>query len=69
MTDTKLLVSAIRDQGLKMQYVAKQLGLSRQGLHNKINNSSAFTAPEIEKLCEILNITRLTDKEKIFFSK
>jgi transcriptional regulator with XRE-family HTH domain len=67
MTDTILLKKKIKLSGYRMNYVAERLGLSYQGLLNKINNKSEFKAPEIKLLCEILSID-VAEKELIFFS-
>jgi len=68
MTNVKELERFIEKSGLKKCYIAKALGLSRQGLHNKINNKSDFTTTEISLLCDLLDITNLKDKERIFFA-
>lgn len=68
MTNTKELERIIKDSGLKKSYIAKTIGLSRQGLKNKIENRSPFTSTEISGLCELLKITSLKDKERIFFA-
>ena len=68
MTDTFELERLIFESGLKKSYIAKEINLSRQGFKNKCENRSAFTSTEIKRLCEILNITKLTDKERIFFA-
>ena len=68
MTNTVELERLIRKSGLKKGYIAITLGLSRQALSNKINNKSIFTATEISTLCNLLNITSLKDKERIFFA-
>jgi hypothetical protein len=69
MTNTKELERIIADSGLKKSYIAKAINLSRQGFKNKCENKTPFTATEIALLCELLNITKLTDKERIFFVK
>lgn len=69
MTDTKELEKMIAESGLKKSYIAKSLGLSRQGFKNKCENKNPFTSTEISILCKLLNITRLSDKERIFFMK
>lgn len=69
MTDTAELERLIRESGLKKIFIAKSMNLSRQGFKNKCENVSAFTSTEISKLCEILNITKMSDKERIFFAK
>lgn len=68
MTDTKELERIIDRSGLKKSYIAKAIGLSRQGLANKIQNKSPFTSTEISGLCKLLNIVSLKDKERIFFA-
>ena len=68
MTDTKELERIIEESGLKKSYIAKALNLSRAGLWNKINNKSDFNTTEIEILCRILKITKLSDRHRIFFS-
>lgn len=69
MTNTAKLEKLINESGLKKSYIAKALKLSRQGFKNKCKNKSPFNSVEINMLCELLNITKLTDKEQIFFMK
>ena len=69
MTNTNLLKLKIRDSGLKLFNILQKMGISRQTLWKKINNKVAFDQYEIEKLCVILNITDLYEKERIFFAK
>lgn len=68
MTNTRLLKELIDKSGLKMNFIAEYVGLSRQGLWQKINNKTPFNQFEIEKLCTLLRIKKLTDKEAIFFA-
>ncbi len=69
MTDTELLKKKIDESGLKINFIAEQLGLSRSGMYNKINAESEFTQTEIIRLCEILKIKSRTERDLIFFSK
>ena len=69
MTNTKLLNEYIECSGLKIGYIAKQLGLSRYGFMRKRDNVSEFFPSEIEKLCEVLKISTLEEKNEIFFAK
>ncbi len=69
MTNTNLLKLKIRDSGLKLFNISQKMGISRQTLWKKINNKVAFDQYEIEKLCSILGITDLYEKERIFFAK
>lgn len=67
MTDTELLREKIENSGYKLQFIAKSLGRTYQGLLNKINNRSEFRASEIQALYDLLG---LTEKERvaIFFA-
>ena len=69
MTNTTLLKAKIESSGLKMGYIADYVGISRQLLWKKINNLTTFNQYEIEKMCEVLKITSLREKEAIFFAK
>ena len=53
MTNTALLRQRIKDSGLKLQYIADYVGISRVSLTMKIENVSEFRQTEIKKLCEI----------------
>lgn len=66
MTNTKLIKKTIKESGLKRYALAEQMGLTYQGLLNKINNVSEFKASEIKKIAEILNIDNEL-RERIFF--
>lgn len=69
VTDTDAINLIIEQSGYKKSWLAKQLGLSPYGLSLKINNRNQFTAEEIQKLCDLLKITSLKEKDKIFFAK
>lgn len=66
MTNTDLLKRKIDESGLKMQYIAEQLGISHQALYNKIGNKTQFLASEIMKLSELLKLTK-RERDAIFF--
>lgn len=67
MVDSKLLNQKIEDSGLKKSYIATQIGVTRAGFYNKLNNRSEFTTGEVSTLCKLLSITKLSEKESIFF--
>lgn len=69
MVDTLQLETRIKDSGKTKTYLASKLGITIQSLRLKSLNRSEFNSTEITILCEELGITRLTDKEKIFFKK
>lgn len=68
MTDTLLLKKKIEESGLKVAFIAQYVGLSRAGLYKKINNLSSFTQLEIVKMCRVLRIQSIQEKEAIFFA-
>jgi hypothetical protein len=68
MTNTELLREAITRSGLKLQFIADTLGISRFALNNKIENKSQFKSGEIKTLCNLLGIESLSEKELIFFA-
>lgn len=69
MTNSDLLKQAIEESGLKIGFIASFVGISRQLLWKKVNNLTPFNQYEIDKMCEVLKITSLRQKESIFFAK
>lgn len=69
MTNTALLRNTINDSGLKLSYIARQMGLSAYGLQKKIDGDSEFKASEIAGLCDILKINDSRQRDAIFFAK
>ncbi len=69
MTNTELLKMTIDESGLKVGFIASFVGISRQLLWKKVNNLTPFNQYEIDKMCEVLKITSLKQKEAIFFAK
>lgn len=67
MVDTILLNQKIKESGLKKEYIAEQMGITRAGFYKKATNGSEFTSREVSILCKLLSITKLTEKESIFF--
>lgn len=69
MTNKEMLQAKIADSGYKLEYIASFVGISRQALYKKINNQSSFDQIEIQKLCDVLRISSLREKEAIFFAQ
>ena len=69
MTDVVLLKEKIEESGLKNKAIAQRLGIARTTWYYKRTNVTPLTAEEIRILCDILRITSLREKERIFFSK
>lgn len=68
MTDSELLKKKIAESGISMSYIAKKVGISREGLYKKINNISEFKASEIFAIKEILNLSA-EERDDIFFTR
>ncbi len=69
MVNTELLNKRIEASGLKRNFISSELNISRQTLYSKINNHTEFLSSEVQRLCELLGIKYLTEKEAIFFAK
>lgn len=69
MTNTEELLKLIEARGMKMNHIAKQLGLSPAGLHKKIYNEVEFKQTEIVKMCKLLDIKTWKMRELIFFTE
>lgn len=69
MTDTEKLEKIISESGLKLQFLANGLGISRYSLNKKIHNVTQFKSEEISRLCNMLKIKDLKEKDLIFFAK
>ncbi len=67
MTDTQYLDDVIKNSGLRMNWLAEQLGITPKTFIDKRMNRSEFTASEIKKLCDILNIKE-KERSRIFFN-
>ena len=69
MTDTKRLEEKIKESGITKVHIGKKLNLTPYGLSKKIKGITEFKAEEISRICKILNIADLQEKEDIFFAK
>ena len=67
-SNTELLEKRIAQAGLKKQYIAERIGLSRQHLNNCIHNRAEFRATQMAILCDLLSID-IQEKEAIFFAR
>lgn len=68
MLDTYELEKVIRQQGYTKKQIAEHLGLSEQGLLNKMQRKSEFKSSEISMLIDKLSIP--TDRVvAIFFNQ
>lgn len=69
MTNTSLLKKKIKESGYKIGFIADKMKIARYTLQLKINGIRSFNQYEINDLCDVLNITSLSEKEAIFFAK
>lgn len=67
VVNTEMLNGLIDSSGLKREYIAKRIGISRQALYSKINNDTDFTISEVVILCDVLGIKKLSERNAIFF--
>ena len=67
MTNTDLLMQYIKNSGLKLQFIADKMGISRTALNMKIHNKSEFRTGEIEVLCGLVGIDSVDERHKVFF--
>ena len=65
--DTELLEKAIEDSGLRPGYISDTLGISRQAFDRKRKGKVAFRKSEVYVLCDLLRITDVGTKMKIFY--
>lgn len=68
MVDSVLLDEKIKQSGLKVNYIADTLGISRAGFDKKRNNKTPFRKSEIYVICDLLKIYDSDDKMRIFFA-
>ena len=68
MTDTIKLEYFLKKRKITKKSYADELGISIQGLYNKLNNSTEFKQAEIVTTCKLLNLSN-AERDSIFFAK
>ena len=68
MTNTELFAKAVESKGLKMEFIAKQVGITSQALRNKVANRTEFKASELDAIKKVLGLNN-KDFMTIFFSQ
>lgn len=66
MGNPQYLEEAILSSGKKKGYLADKLGVTRQTFTKKCKDPSSFTNLQTDILCDELNVTKLSEKQKIF---
>lgn len=69
MVNTQYLEELIDKSGKSKTYLAKKLGCSRTYFYSKCKNEAPITTDEANILCDELNITKLAERDKVFFAK
>lgn len=69
MVNTALLNEKIEQSGLKVNYIVDALGISAQAFYKKKDNKTPFRKSEIYVICDLLKITDVEDKVKIFYAE
>ena len=67
MVDFEVLKSKMKDSGMTVVAIARQSGISRETLYNRLKGVGEFTASEIDTLTKTLRLTK-KEQEKIFFA-
>ena len=62
-----LLNSKIEQTHISKSDLAEALGLTRQGLYNKLNGENEFKGSEIKIISKMLNLT-IAERDNIFFA-
>lgn len=65
--NTSMLLDKIESSGISKSEIAETLGITRQGLYNKLCGKKEFKASEVRKLSELLDLTS-AEREQIFFA-
>ena len=67
MTNTELLREKIDQSGYKLRFIAEKIGITYQGLLNKIYFCRQYRANEIQALYDLLDLTE-EERVAIFFA-
>lgn len=63
----EMLTAKIEASGHSKSEIAEALGITRQGLYNKLSGDNEFKSSEIRRLSEILSLTP-EERDLIFFA-
>lgn len=68
MLNRNLLRAAIAASGYTQEKLAESIGISPNTFSSRMVGSSFFNTEEIDKICEVLNITSNEQKADIFLA-
>lgn len=63
------LRGAIAEAGLSAERLGKKVGMSKTTIHSRMQGRSSFRLDEVNKICEVLNITDPDRKAEIFLGE
>lgn len=67
MTNSNLLSEEISKTGMSITFIAKKIGITREGLYKKLNNETEFKASEIVAIQSLLRLSN-KKRDEIFFA-
>lgn len=67
MTNTALLREKIKNSGVKVTFIASQLGITYMAFTNRMNGKVEFRMNEVRKIAELLHLTQ-DEVQQIFFA-
>lgn len=68
MTNTKLFLKILKEKKITQSELAKKSNMTRQSLSMKIHNVREFVPSQIDKICEVLEITDIALRDALFFA-
>lgn len=68
MVNTAKLKARILLEGHTQRTLSKATKIGLNPLNEKINNKRVFRCDEVDRICEVLNITEPSEKCDIFFA-
>lgn len=69
MVDTAKLKSIMVLCGFTQKTLATEMNIGVTSLNEKINNKQVFRCDEVDKICEVLQITDAEEMRSIFFAQ
>ena len=69
MVNSAKLKARMLLEGYTQRKLAKATNMGVTPLNEKINNKGVFRCDEVDKICEVLNITDAEEMREIFFAQ
>lgn len=68
MTNTRMLNDKIHQSGLKKQYIAEKIGVSRSTFYSQLKGEAEFKGSQIIALANLIGLTS-AERNAIFFAE